>query len=466
MASGAPTHHSGVLLSEVLAALSYALDLTDGQPPGHTLRTCIVGLRLADELALPPASRSALYYALLLKDAGCSSNAARMAALFGSDDQFVKPRMRIVEHARPLVSALQLARNVAVGGSWLARVRQFLHVATAPEAAREMVRIRCDRGAEIARRLGFPDETADAIRSLDEHWSGRGFPEGLRGDAIPLLSRIALLAQTVEVFFSDRGVDAALDMARARRGRWFDPRLVDRVLAWRRDSAWWAQLHSPEILPVVVGAEPHTPAAPAADADRLDVVARAFADVIDAKSPYTFRHSTNVATLARGAARLLGLSAEEGRRLHQAALLHDIGKLGVSNLILDKPGRLTPEERAAIERHPLHTWDVLSRVSAFAGIARSAAMHHEKLDGSGYPWGVRGDELDVFARLLVVADIYEAMTADRPYRPGMTPHAAVALLHHERGTKLCPQAIDALTAYAEESDGWFTTHPVARQAAA
>ena len=234
----------------------------------------------------------------------------------------------------------------------------------------------------------------------------------------------------------------------------------------RRDAAWWALLRGPEILPTVVGAEPHSPAAPQADDDRLDVVAHAFADVIDAKSPYTFRHSTNVATLARGAGRLLGLSAADERRLHHAGLLHDIGKLGVSNLILDKPGRLTPDERAAVERHPLHTWDVLSRVGAFADIARPASLHHEKLDGSGYPWGVRGDELDVFARLLTVADIYEAMTADRPYRAGLTPHAAVALLHRDRDTKLCPQAIDALTAFAEESDGWYTSHPVAIHVAA
>jgi HD-GYP domain-containing protein (c-di-GMP phosphodiesterase class II) len=450
----AHTPGTRVHLAELLAALSHALDLTDGQRPGHTLRTCLVGMRLADELGLGDADRAALYYTLLLKDAGCSSNAARMASLFDSDDQAVKPGLRAANGHSPVAMAVAIARSVSQGRPLAARLKRFVRVAQRSGTARELIQIRCERGAEIARRLGFPEATAAAIHSLDEHWSGGGHPEGLRGDAIPLLSRIALLAQTIEVFFTDRGTDVALRVARARRGTWFDPRLVDVVLRWRGDARWWSALRGPDTIARVVHLEPPAPGEGAriADEDELEEVARAFADIIDAKSPYTFHHSTNVAELARGAGRMLGLGERDDRRLLRAGLLHDIGKLGVSNLILDKPSALTAEERAAVELHPLYTWEILSRVAAFGDIARLAALHHERLDGSGYPWGVRADGLDAPARLLAVADIYEALTADRPYRAGMSPALAMAILRRERGTRLCATAIDALAAHVEEAD--------------
>jgi len=462
IATSAPPGGPRVPLAEVLGALSHALDLTDGQPPGHTLRTCLVGMRLAEELGVPAHERQALYYALLLKDAGCSSNASRMAAVFGSDDRAIKPPLRAADR-RPLPMLRELVRNVGRGRAPAARLRQLLRVAGEPGVAREIIQIRCDRGAAISRRLGFPEPTASAIRSLDEHWNGRGYPDGLRGDAIPLLSRIVLLAQTVEVFFTERGVEAAFDVVRARRGSWFDPRLVDHVLRWRRDGAWWASLRGPDVLPQVVHVETADGEAEPATigGDGIDEIARAFADIIDAKSPFTFRHSANVASLARGAIAELGADEPEARRVHRAGLLHDIGKLGVSNLILDKPGRLDADERRAIERHPVFTWEVLSRVGAFGDIARTAALHHERLDGSGYPWNVGASELDEAARVLAVADVYEAVTADRPYRAGMASAEARALLERGRDTHHCSAAMDALFAYVERVD-W---HAAARLAA-
>ena len=186
------------------------------------------------------------------------------------------------------------------------------------------------------------------------------------------------------------------------------------------------------------------------DESRLVEVARAFADIIDAKSPYTYRHSRNVAEYAHGAGHAMGLRGAELAALRRAALLHDVGKLGVSNRILDKAGPLTSEERREVERHPAHTWDILSVVGAFQPFAWTAAVHHEKLDGSGYPWGIAGDRLDAPSRLLAVADVYEALTADRPYRAGMRRAGAFALLASERAAgKLCGRAIDALAAYLD-----------------
>jgi HD-GYP domain-containing protein (c-di-GMP phosphodiesterase class II) len=432
-----------VRLSEVLSALSYALDLTEGQPQGHTLRSCVIGMRLGEECALDDGGRRALFYALLLKDAGCSSNAARFASLFGTDDRVAKPRMKLPDWHHRGRLALETARTVALGQGIAARVRHFVAIARTPDMTRDLVQIRCDRGADIALRLGFPKATAGAIRALDEHWCGKGYPRGLAGDQIPPLARIANLAQNLEIHHAAGGVGAALGMAAARRGTWFDPRLVDLALRWKGDAPWWGALHAPALPERVAAAEPGE-APLVVDGDGLDAVARAFAGVIDAKSPYTFHHSTGVAAYACAVARRMGAGAGEERRLYRAALLHDVGKLGVSSAILDKAGPLTPGERSAVQLHPLHSWEILSRVGAFRGFARLAAVHHERLDGTGYPWGHGAAQLDRSERILAVADVFEALTADRPYRAGMPPAAALAILRRDAPHRLCPDAVDAL----------------------
>ncbi len=445
-----------VSLSEVLSALSYALDLTEGATPGHTMRTCLVGMRIAEEAGVDAAQRSALYYAILLKDAGCSSNAGRMAAMFGSDDQFVKPRIKLVDWHQRVRLAFVTAATVGRGKSVAARLRHFVTIARAGDMTKDLIQIRCDRGASIAQQLGFPAETADAIRSLDEHWCGLGYARGLAGDDIPLLARIANLAQTVEAFHHRGGQRAALRVARQRSGSWFDPRLVRIVQRWKHDDAWWALLRG-DVTAAVVAAEPRDRHMEV-DADGLDAVCRAFADIIDAKSPFTYNHSTRVADVARELAAACGLDPTEQRRIYRAGLLHDIGKLGVSNAVLDKNGPMTPEERVAMELHPLHTMEILQRVGVFKRFARTASLHHEKLDGSGYPYGVKGDALDLPSRILVVSDIYDALTSDRPYRAGMSHEKATEIMERERGAKLCDRALDALGSVKGKGDANPLSH--------
>ncbi|MGH7472057.1 MAG: HD-GYP domain-containing protein, partial [Longimicrobiales bacterium] len=422
--------------SDVIASLSYALDLTEGQPPGHTLRSCAIGMRLGEELGLPVEQKSALYYALLLKDAGCSTNSSALSKHFESDDQRIKKNHKITDWTRTAQGAYYVWRSVGQDQDWLQRLPLFLRIAFGKEFnTHDLIRVRCERGAGIAARLGFPEETADAIRALDEHWNGAGQPNGLTAQSIPLLGRIAGLAQTVEVFVGVHGLESALEMLRRRSGRWFDPELARRVRSWRNDVPWWKRLYGPELNQMIQSLEP---------ADRvrtlnehaLDQIAEAFAEIIDAKSPYTFRHSTTVAYHSRAIARAFGMSSHEVRRIYRAALLHDIGKLGISNLILDKPSSLSRAERAQIQRHPEFTWDILKRVSAFEEFAWTASLHHERLDGSGYPWKVKKDKLDQSARIIAVADVYEALTAARPYRPGLSPSAAMGVLHRDSGTVL------------------------------
>jgi response regulator RpfG family c-di-GMP phosphodiesterase len=232
----APASHKTITstfrFSEVLSAMSFALDRVEGQPEGHTVRSCFIGMTIAGRLGLPEHEISALFYALLLKDAGCSSNASRMSTLFDADDLEAKRAVRRVDWTSLPHAILHVARTVSPGGSPWKKVERLLNLGLRSKSeSRSLIQIRCERGAEITRLMGFPEETAQAIRSLDEHWDGAGHPDGLKGDEIPLLARICGLAQTVEVFYTAHGPAAAEEVARIRCGRWFDPLLVDAFLA-------------------------------------------------------------------------------------------------------------------------------------------------------------------------------------------------------------------------------------------
>jgi putative nucleotidyltransferase with HDIG domain len=436
-------------LSEILSALSYALDITEGQPEGHSVRTCLIGMRIAQGIALPLADRGPLFYALLLKDLGCSSNAARLCSLFGADDRRLKRDHKLTDWSSPLPGLAYALRHAVPEASPMARVLRVASIGAREHGAgRQMTQTRCDRGAEIASLLGFRDATQAAIRSLDEHWDGRGMPLGLRGDAIPLLGRIVGLAQTVEVFASTFGVEAAMAVALERRGTWFDPLLVDVVRSFRRDRAYWGMVLGPDPRARLAELEPEEQVL-LADEASLDLIAEAFARVIDAKSPYTYRHSEGVADIAMAIGRVRGFGAEALRDLRRAALLHDIGKLGVSNSILDKPARLTDLETTQVRQHPHFTQRILQRVRAFQGIVEVASSHHERLDGSGYHRGLDGSDLCPLSRALAVADICEALTADRPYRAGLPWEQVLGILRKDAGSAVCAESVEALAASRE-----------------
>ncbi len=443
-AAAAPPAGDRIVLSELLGALSHALDLTEGQPWGHSVRTCLVGMRIGETLGLDAATRSDLYYSLLMKDAGCSSNAHATATFFGSDDHEVKRNLKVEDWTDPVRMRLFALKNAALGRGLMARIRQVLHMAHSDEGTgNELIRIRCERGAEICRSLGFPSATIEAVRCLDEQWDGNGAARGLAGPSIPVLARIASLAQTLEVFAAREGWQRALEVARDRQGRWFDPELVSTLDDWADDPEWWAALYGENALGRLAAEEPEDRVVRVDDAG-VDRVAEAFAAVVDAKTPFTAAHSTRVAAIARRLAEHMGLDSDETRDLYRAGLLHDIGKLGVSNLILDKNGPLTPEERIQVERHPVLTLTVVGQVSVFAGIARMSAVHHERLDGTGYPWGYGADQLGLGDRILGVSDIYEALTAHRPYRDGMDPERAMGILHELDGVALDPDVVRAI----------------------
>ncbi|MEH3052692.1 MAG: HD domain-containing protein [Patulibacter minatonensis] len=426
-------------LSDVLAGLSHALDLTEGHPPGHAERACLLGMRIADKVGLPEHERSSLYYALLLKDAGCSVNAAPIAELYGNDDALVKATRRANDHRKLTRSAIHTLRYAAPGGDMrtkLSRIRAL--VASGAAGAAKLTELRCERGADIALGIGLPVETADAIRALDEHWDGGGYPHGLKGTQIPLLGRIMCLAQTLEIYWVAGGRTAALRMAKERRGTWFDPELVKMVEASEKDEAFWSGLARPDVR----GIEPRSAAITADDA-RLDSLAEAFGQIVDAKTPYTARHSRGVAQLAALISIEMGQGVDEATRLYRAGQLHDLGKLGISNSILDKPGKLNADEWLAMRGHPDAGYAVLSRIPPFADMARLALTHHERLDGSGYPHGLTAQDLGIDDRILAVADVGEALSAERPYRGALTPDKVMSIMQEDAGNKLDQDCFEA-----------------------
>ncbi|MCW1427824.1 HD-GYP domain-containing protein [Novosphingobium sp. JCM 18896] len=438
----------GTSLAEILGSFSYALDLTEGQSPGHSLRSCWIGMQIGQALHLDTAALRDLFYAVLLKDLGCSSNAAAVCAIFVGDDRRLKHDFKLIGTRPEDFGAFALG-GIGIGASTEERERAIGNVLeNAGSILTGLIETRCTRGADIARRLRFSEAVAEAIAHLDEHWDGSGLPYQVAGEAIPLGGRIALLAQLVDVFFVAHGAEAARAEVLSRRGSWIDPALADLFIDLSASTAFWDALAAPDIESRLFALEPAQHRVEL-DEDYLDDIAMAFGQVIDAKSPYTGGHSERVGVYAIEIARELGLDAAHCRRLHRAAMLHDVGKLGISSRILEKPGALDDDEWRTMQSHAALTADILGRVATMRGMAAIAGAHHERLDGKGYPQRLAAAEIAIDTRIISVADFFDALTADRPYRPAMTVDKALAVMAAEVGKAIdatCFAALQAIVA--------------------
>ena len=431
-------------LGPLLAALSRALDLTEGQIMGHSVCACLIALQIAEVIQLSMEQKRDLHLAMLLKDAGCSSNATRMFEIFGGDEIVAKKDAKFCNWCSMLEGFRYVLSHTAPQLLFTERLKKLTQITCTPGKLMDrLTLIRCERGAEIVRALGLGDSVAEIVYNLDEHWNGFGFPHGRKKQAIPLLARIACVAQTVAVFFTHFGKEKALSVARSRSKTWFDPELVKALFSFADHEDFWKDL-SARPREALEERTLETALNTRVSQSDLDGICRAFASVVDAKSPFTANHSRRVAEYARQIGANLGLPMAQQTELYHAGLLHDLGKLGVSNLILEKPGRLTEEEWETIRRHPEGTSKILAGVPALSRIREIAATHHEKLDGSGYGQGLRAEQLDTAQRILAVADIWDALTADRPYRDGILPEDAIAILLKDAGIKLDADCVAAV----------------------
>jgi putative nucleotidyltransferase with HDIG domain len=442
---------SRISLPEILSSLSFALDLTEGAVHGHAVRSCLLGMRIAQEAQFDSSDLADLYYALLLKDIGCSSNAARMCQIFAGDDRVVKGAVKLMDWTKPQTPTLStlrlLWRTVLPKANPLRRIAHIVQMGvTQEDNNKAMITLRCDRGAQIMRKLDLGEPAAEAVRCLDEHWDGNGYPDGLAGPQIPRLARILAIAQHLDVFSTGKSPHVAIEVLCERSGRWFDPELVEVAVSLHRRGALWSGClpgdDVRETQRAAVDLEPGTHLY--LDRQQIDQICEAFADVVDAKSPYTFRHSLGVTDAAVGIAERLGLHRDRIDFVRRGALLHDIGKLSISNSILDKPGKLDADEWQAMREHPVQTRRILERVSAFQELAVVAGEHHEKLDGTGYPNGIAGKQLSLESRIIAVADVYGALSEDRPYRSGLGLEQIVGIMKKDLPHRLDADCFEAL----------------------
>jgi putative nucleotidyltransferase with HDIG domain len=432
-------------VSQIISALSFALDLTEGRPMGHSVRSCIIGMRLAGEIGLSVEEQSNLFYALLMKDAGCSSNSSKLFHILSADEIRAKRDVKLTDWTRTSYESLQYAlTHVATGAPFLERVKILVRVAAKQQTEScNLVKIRCERGASIARKIGFPEPVAQAIHSLDEHWNGGGYPDGLRGEEIPMFSRIMNLSQTLEVFLVNRGQEAAIEVAEKRSGRWFDPELVRATASVAKQGLLWRGIEHEGSIHDALALEPEEHRM-LANEETIERICEAFAEIIDAKSPFTYRHSNGVADATTGMCKQLGLGEQDVTFMRRAALVHDIGKLSVSNSILEKPAALSEYEWGVMKKHPYYTFEILRRIPGFEELSEVAGAHHEKLDGSGYYAHLSGEQLTLEMRILTVADIFDALAAKRPYRDALPLEKVFGIMQKEAPRAIDAQCLDAL----------------------
>jgi HD-GYP domain-containing protein (c-di-GMP phosphodiesterase class II) len=432
-----------VRLADLLAGLSRLADLGFGLQTGAALRSCALATRLARSLDLPGPQVQAAFYTALLHHVGCAGYAHETAQLFGDDLQANQaagrtdagsPRdvlatfLPALTRGKPPLERIRIAAVAAVrGGGWGDRF-----TATA-----------CELGRDSARRLDLPAEVQDGLFHVYDMWRGRRRPEELEGEDIPVAARIARLTGIAVLFEELGGTRLAAEAVRRRSGGMLDPGLVSRFAPVA--DAWFGELAVGDVRAMVLDLEPE----PLVEVPDLRPVAALFGDLADLKSPGFLGHARGVAALATPAAEKLGLPRTVVADVELAALLHDVGRVAVSDAVWEKSGRLTEAEWEQVRLHAYHSERILAASAELGRLAPLVGRHHERLDGSGYHRGSRAADLSLASRVLAAADTYQALTQERPHRPALERHDAERMVLDEAaGGRLDEQAVHAVLAAA------------------
>jgi HD-GYP domain-containing protein (c-di-GMP phosphodiesterase class II) len=410
----------------------------------HVLRQCVIALELADRVGLADDERAVVYYTALLVNVGCHSDAHEQAKWFGDDIAMKSTKYDYEMHS--VRGAIAMTTLIGAGNPPLHRFRVGLEFALyGHRDVDHMIAQHSALARRLAMELDLPVSVQQAVGSSYEQWDGKGWPGDLSGDAVPVASRITQLAEYVEVAHRIGGVDAAVAVADKRAGSQFDPELAS-LLCTEADAVFGVLDEQPT-WDRVIASEPSLGVY--LDPEAFDAALLAVADFVDLKSPYTLGHARNVSRLAGDAGARLGLPSDEVALLRRAGLVHDLGRLGVSNSIWDKPGPLGPGEWERIRMHPYLTHRMLRQSPVLAPLGAIAAQHRERLDGSGYPSGLSGAAITLPARVLAAADAYQSMRELRPYRAALDADTAAKELRRDlKEGRLDGQAVDAVLASA------------------
>jgi HD-GYP domain-containing protein (c-di-GMP phosphodiesterase class II)/DNA-binding CsgD family transcriptional regulator len=435
---------AGFRLTELVAAVSLATDLGTGQPIEHALRTCMLSMAVADELGLDTGTAAEVHYVALLRFLGCTADASETARLAGGDNIAFLSAMAPVMMGSSREVARTLVRSLGRGRPVSHRARLVAGALGDPGGAARSLSAHCEVGARLAGRLGLGDGVVDALSHAYERWDGRGVPEGLAGEAIPIAVRVVVAARDAVLWQRLAGIDAAAEVLAARRGRAYDPAVVDAVHAVGVPA-----IDGRSVWDDVLAAEP--PPVRTIGPVALDEALAALGDFADLRSAWTRGRSSRLAELAQAAGRAAGVPEDEVTLLHRAGMVADIGAVGVPTAVWERYGTLGPRVNEQVRLHPYLSERVLGRCDGLGPLAALAGSHHERLDGSGYHRGSTGAQLPHLARLLAAADMWTALSEHLPHRPAQAPGQARDTLRDEvTAGRLDREAVAAVLSAADE----------------
>ena len=436
-----PIFSPSLRLAELVATLALAQDNAFGQPLESQLRSCLLASWLCEEAEFDDDTRTDAYWVSLLRYVGCTGHAHEVATLFG-DEIAIRAQTLVHDAGNPA----EVMRDVIeYATAWRPEEEREAVVEMIQEGAHAWAVHNFASGCEVADmlvvRLDFGPSIRDALACTFERWNGKGFPNHVGGEAIPLPMRIVHLSHDMEAIGRLFSPDQAVTTAGDRRDETYDPALVDLFL--EHGATWFERLHETEPWDAVLELEPEPRRT--LEGEALDHALEVAADFVDLKSTYWGGHSRRCAQLAADAARVLGLPEEDTTALRRAALVHDLGTSAVPNSIWDKPGRLTRTEFDRVELHPMLTEQMLRRSPAFAAVTPPASAHHEKCNGAGYHRRLRSGTGDRAACVLAATEIYVGMTSERADRPRFSADQAAAELRRlESEGELEPSATRAV----------------------
>lgn len=433
--------------AEVVAALSLATDLAMGQPLESGLRICVLGVRLAERAGLSDEERGRVHDVALLRHAGCTAENQGFSSIVGDELAFREGAM-VVEATSPRVLFPYMLRYLVRTNGLLGAAGKLAQMASERDRFQEAVLAVCEVAEMLAERMGLPPAVQHDLLLANERWDGKSFLKRAKGDEVPVPVRVVQVAETASVYRALGGTEAAVAVVRERAGGAFDPELAE-LFATHADelceepgSAWDAVIESAPDGGGPVGDE------------ACEAALGAMAEFVDLKSPFTAGHSPAVARLAAAAGEHAGLPPDQVETLRRAALVHELGQVGVPSGILEKAGSLNADEWEKVRLHTYLGERILSRSPALGRLGSVAALHHERCDGSGYHRGAEAPSLPAAARLLAAADVFRSMTEARPHREALSEDAAADELRREaREGRLASDAVSCVLAAAGQEKG-------------
>ncbi len=432
-------------LVDLLAGLSRLADLGFGIPAGEALRSSALAALLGRSLDVADDDLRAAIYTAMLHHVGCTGYAHEAGQAVGDEltmyavtaqTNLANPKEVFTTFLPGMLAGRPLSERLRLTAVTLAKGRRI---------GAESTTAACEVGRDAARRLGLASEVQNSLYRSYEWWNGKGVPDGLSGDAIPVGARLAAISSTASLL--DTAADRArvAEVVRGGSGVLFDPEMAHHLGEHLDELLNVLAVRDP--YEVVLEAEPY-PVAQVLDPQLIEV-ATVFGDLADLKTPHLHGHSRGVARLARDAGAQLGLEGQDVEDLEVAALLHDVGRVAISASVWDKQGELTRHEWEQVRLHAYHSERILAGSERLAHLAPLVGMHHERCDGSGYHRGCDRGELPVAARVLAAADCYQAMTQPRPHRPALDPEQAEEQLRGDvRAGRIDEEAANAVLAAA------------------